>query len=228
MSARGERFEQLGASPKEVAEADFIVATAELKKWDQYSPDEGANQNARRSAQRAMDDYYDANKNKDAAAAVRGAGGLLVGQDAQGRASSATPTSGGRRRSPRSRRGAGSRRHKDGKSSALGSPEAGMAAEAEFTMLDEEITQKFDYEIGPPPLQGHAGRGGQRSTRQDAVDAKQYYDKLQHVVDAYVSPEWATAAVARQGSLYDSLRTGLYNARPPDAEDVRRQDRKRC
>jgi hypothetical protein len=30
-----------------------------------------------------------------------------------------------------------------------------------------------------------------------------------------VSPEWAVAARSRQGSLYDSLRSGLYNARPP-------------
>jgi hypothetical protein len=35
------------------------------------------------------------------------------------------------------------------------------------------------------------------------------------VVDAYVSPEWTIAAISRQGSVYDSLRTGLYNVRPP-------------
>jgi hypothetical protein len=40
-------------------------------------------------------------------------------------------------------------------------------------------------------------------------------NKLQHVIDAYASPEWATAALSRQGSLYDSLRTGLYNTRAP-------------
>jgi hypothetical protein len=34
-------------------------------------------------------------------------------------------------------------------------------------------------------------------------------------VDDYASPEWAAAAIARQGSLYDSLRTGLYETRPP-------------
>jgi len=30
-----------------------------------------------------------------------------------------------------------------------------------------------------------------------------------------VSPEWSVAAISRQGSLYDSLRTGLYETRPP-------------
>jgi len=50
----------------------------------------------------------------------------------------------------------------------------------------------------------------------DAVEAKKWFDKLQHVFDEYASPEWATASVARQGSLYDSLRTGLYNTRAPE------------
>jgi hypothetical protein len=54
------------------------------------------------------------------------------------------------------------------------------------------------------------------SYNKDALEAKKYYDRLQHVIDAYVSPEWTTAAIARQGSLYDSLRTGLYNTRPPE------------
>ncbi len=51
------------------------------------------------------------------------------------------------------------------------------------------------------------------NTPRTPVEAKKCYDKLQHVIDAYVSPEWTTAAIARQGSLYDSLRTGLYNTR---------------
>jgi len=37
-------------------------------------------------------------------------------------------------------------------------------------------------------------------------------------VDAYLSPKWTTVAIARQGSVYDSLRTGLYNTRPPELQ----------
>ncbi|MBW2458641.1 MAG: hypothetical protein JRI68_29355, partial [Deltaproteobacteria bacterium] len=47
------------------------------------------------------------------------------------------------------------------------------------------------------------------------VDAKAWYGKLQHVIDKYLSPPWAVAARARQGSLYDSCRTGLFHAREP-------------
>ena len=89
-----------------------------------------------------------------------------------------------------------------------------MGAEAEFTMRDEEISKAFDYETGH-----HRYKGTMQEVigqyNKDAVEAKQWFDKLQHVVDAYLSPEWSTAAIARQGSLYDSLRTGLYNVRPP-------------
>ena len=34
--------------------------------------------------------------------------------------------------------------------------------------------------------------------QKDAGEAKRRYDKLQHVVDTYVSPEWTTAAIARR------------------------------
>jgi hypothetical protein len=35
------------------------------------------------------------------------------------------------------------------------------------------------------------------------------------VIERYASPTWAVAARARQGSLYDACRTGLYFAHPP-------------
>jgi hypothetical protein len=103
---------------------------------------------------------------------------------------------------------------KDGQSSALSTPEAAMAAESEYTLLDQEIRDKFDYDSGH-----HRYKGTTvdviKEYRADAGDAKKYHDRLQRVIDAYVSPEWAVAARSRQGSLYDSLRTGLYNAREP-------------
>jgi hypothetical protein len=52
--------------------------------------------------------------------------------------------------------------------------------------------------------------------RADVIEAKKWDDKLQHVIDAYASPEWTAAALARQGTVWDSVRTGLYNTRPPD------------
>lgn len=213
MTRSRERFQQLGASPKEIAEADFIVASAELKRWDQYSADDGANANARRAAQRAMDDYYTVNKGKDAAA-------QYVVQAAYWSAKTRKAVASGetnkwwdqtiaafdkwKRLAP----------NEGGKNTALGSREAGMAAEAEFTQLDQDLAKTFDYESGFHRYKGTSVEVV-NEYQKDAGEAKKRYDKLQHVIDTYVSPEWTTAAIARQGSLYDSLRTGLYNTRAP-------------
>jgi len=214
MGRARERFQSLGASPKETAEADFIVASAELKRWDPYSGDDGANGAARRSAQRAMDDYFTANNKKDAAAqyvvqaaywSAKTRKAVVAGDTDKWWNLTIDAFSKWKRLAPQ----------EGGKNSALGSKEAGMAAEADFTMLDESINRDFDYETGH-----HRYKGTMQEVisqyGKDAVDAKKWFDKLQHVFDEYSSPEWATASVARQGSLYDSLRTGLYNTRAPE------------
>ncbi|HTA89713.1 MAG TPA: hypothetical protein VK745_09070, partial [Polyangiaceae bacterium] len=213
MTRSRQRFQELGASPKEIAEADFIVASAELKRWDQYSGDEGANAAARRSAQRAMDDYYTTNQKKDAAA-------QYVVQAAYWGAKTRKAVAAGDTDKYWDNTIAAFEKWKrlapteGGKNTALGSREAGMAAEAEFTELDQDDAKNFDYESGFHHYKGTSVEVV-AEYQKDAGEAKRRYDKLQHVVDAYVSPEWTTAAIARQGSLYDSLRTGLYNTRAP-------------
>jgi tetratricopeptide (TPR) repeat protein len=213
MTKARQSFEALGASPKEVAEADFIVATAELKRWDRFSPDTGANANARRAAQRAMDDYYEANKNRDPAAqyVVQASYWSAVTRQVVQPKEAVKYWQNTIAAFDKWRRFAPS---EGGKSTALSSLEAKYAAEGEFTLLNQEIEQKFDYESGFHRFKGTTvevvGQYGAQATV-----AKGWYDKLQHVIDAYVSPEWTIAAISRQGSLYDSLRTGLYNVRPP-------------
>jgi hypothetical protein len=207
------RFRTLGASPKELAEADFIVASSDLKRWDEFSPDEGANQEARRRAQRVMSDFYDKEKTRDVSAqyVVQAAYWVAKMKAASGAYDVNDwwkNTIGAFARFKRSAPA------KDGKNTALGSREAGMGAEAEFRLIDQELMKKFDYETGfhryhgtPTDVVG--------AYRKDATTAKTWFDKLQSVVDNYLSAEWTTVAMARQGSLYDSLRTGLYNTRPP-------------
>jgi hypothetical protein len=102
-----------------------------------------------------------------------------------------------------------------GKSTALGSREAGMAAEAEFSLVDEELQKKFDYESGFHRYKGTVTEV-MAKYRADVIEAKKWDDKLQHVIDAYLSKEWTAAAYARQGTVWDSVRTGLYNTRPPE------------
>lgn len=203
-------FLKLGASQEERAEADFIVASAALKRWDQSSPNQGANANARNNARRAMDEYYRNNRNVDAAAryVVQAAyWSSLLGDPgrrwlnwqntiaAYNRWEKLAPT-------------------ENGRSGARGSREAGMAAEADFALADYEITRKFDYETGYHRYRGTAVEV-MKKFRADVVEAKTWDDRLQKIIDTYASPEWTAAALARQGTVWDSVRTGLYNTRPP-------------
>ncbi|HSC85666.1 MAG TPA: hypothetical protein VLC09_00265 [Polyangiaceae bacterium] len=208
------RFASLSPSDEELAEADFVVASAALKKWDPQSADSGANRTARNSAQAAMEQYYTANKGRKGAqrfvvqAAYHVSVSKRVGKSAEemdwwkstvaafDRYLAAAP-------------------QKDGKSSALGGTEANMAAEADYTLLDAELKRSFDYEAGFHRYKGTVVEVVQQYTK-DAQVAKVWYDKLGRIVDRYLSQKWAAVAVARQGSVYDSLRTGLYNTRPPE------------
>jgi len=214
MQKSRDRFKGLGASPKEIAEADYIIASAELKKWDEFSPDTGANATARKKAQNAMVGYYEANKKNAAAAqyvvnaayhAAKTKDAVNSGDTNKWWKNTMDAFDAYKKVAPQ----------KDGKNSALGSPEATMGAQAEYTMLDAEITKKFDYESGHHRYKGTPVKVIE-AYRKDALEAKKWYDKLQVIVDKYVSPEFTTVSIARQGTLYDSLRTGLYNARPPD------------
>ena len=160
-----------------------------------------------------MDDYYTANKGKDAAAqyvvqaayySAKTRKAVAAGDTNKWWDNTIAAFDKWKRLAPT----------EGGKNSALGSREAGMAAEAEFTELDQDLARTFDYEAGFHHYKGTSVEVV-AEYQKDAVEAKKRYDKLQHVVDTYVSPEWTTAAIARQGSLYDSLRTGLYNTRAP-------------
>ncbi len=102
------------------------------------------------------------------------------------------------------------------------SPFNDYAAEAEFVPLDEEIRASFDYDTGHEqyvklyPGQifrslnpvGAPVRPG--AYEDDAKSAYAFGNKLQHVLETYQSLDWSPAALARMGTLYDSLRTGLY------------------
>jgi hypothetical protein len=204
----------LGASAHDLAEADFVIAKSALKSWDPGSPAKGANDAARKSAESSMRSYYETNvRNPNAAefvveAAYWVAKAKRAGRDRdEGQWWEAT-----KQAFEAFRRGAPMKA--DGISSALGSRQAAFAAEAAYTQLDETIQKQFDHDTGHQQFAGTTLEVLDQF-RRSAVQAQVHYDALQRVVDDYASPEWATAAVARQGSLYDSLRTALYDVRAP-------------
>ncbi len=209
-----QNFARLGASPRDLAEADFVIASSALKQWDSRSPDRGANRDARERAEAAMNGYHQANAKNPVAneftveAAYWVAKTKRAGGDAREKQWWDTTKQAFevfRRQVPPKA---------DGSSGALGSRQAAFAAEAAYVQLDEVVQKSFDYDAGHHRFAGTTVEVLDQY-RKGAIQAQVHYDALQKVVDDYASPEWATAAIARQGSLYDSLRTGLYNVRAP-------------
>src|SRR6185503_16350940 len=217
MTAVRQRLMTLGPSAQEKAEADFIVADSDMKAWDPRGAEDGANRNARQRATNSMMQFYDANKNISAASKYVVEAAYNV---ARMRESADTNADEWRKKTivafERYKATAGT---KDGKNEAMGSREAGFAAECEYAMIDADLKKSFDYESGHHRYAG-SSVDVIKKFQADAVDAKKHQAQLQHVIDAYASPEWATAAISRQGSLYDSMRTGLYNTRAPQLKLV--------
>lgn len=224
MEAMRKRYQSLGASAEEMAEADFLIASAVVKKWDPNSPDKGANQQARIGAMNAMTAYHDANKGRPAAARYVVHASYKV---AEAKRASKSPAEDEwwKKTIEAFDKYAASAPKKGGKSEAIGSVEASMAAEGEYLLIDRQLKKEFDYDTGHHRYKGTVVEVVNQYGA-DAKDAKAWYDKLQKVVDKYVSQKWATVAIARQGSVYDSLRTGLFNTRPPELKMFTAQQEK--
>ncbi len=194
------------------AEIDYQVAVAALRGWDEQGPDEGPNRAARLEATAAMDAYHAANKGNAAAAvytvrvAHHAATLRRAGRDPRAaewcrntvaafdRLRAASPVV-------------------EGKNQALGSPEADLAAECAYRLLDAAI--KSDS-----PTAGHARYEGtidkvKAAYEGDLRRAEAHAAELQEIITSYASRPWSAEARARQASLYDGCRTGLYWARAP-------------
>lgn len=104
------------------------------------------------------------------------------------------------------------RRDNSAAGEARKAPHAEHAAEAALLLIDEEMAA-FDS----PTRHSYGGTPREilRKYRDNAKVAVALDERLEReVVRRYGSaaPEWVLAAVARQGALFDTLRTGLYNA----------------
>lgn len=205
----------LGASAQQRAQADFVIAKGALAQWDQGSPDNGANRSARTRAQSELRSFYDAYARDDAALEYTVEATYWLAKLARAAGERSEQQWWQYTELGFERLRALAPRDAQGGSTALGSKAAGFAAEGAFLRLDEALREKFDYEAGNLRLSGTPS-DVIAAFQQNAATAKAWYDALQRVIDDYASPEWATAALARQGSVYDSLRSSLYNLRPPE------------
>ncbi len=218
MGQARDAFARLGATPAELAEADFVLASSSLKQWDQYSPDAGANRAARQRAEGEMQRYFSAHENEPQAQRyVVEAAHWMAKLKASAKDTGSEAKWWERAIAAFSQLKANSPKGSNGVNEALGSRAATLAAEGAYSLLDSQIRAKFDYDSGH-----HRFKGTPQQVLSDyqaaAKQAKSWYDQLQSIVDDYGSPQWGTSAIARQGTLYDSLRSGLYNVRPPELQ----------
>ncbi len=205
----------LNPSVKQKMEIDYLVATADLKRWDENGADDGANRTARTKATGAMESYYTKNRNTKEASqylvrsAYFAAKMHRVAKDGKAKDWCTNTT-----KSFESFKTV----TVDGKSASLGSEEADMAGECAYLAVDEELKQKFDYDTNHHRYEGVIDKVKEKFEKDMKEANDTWFPKLQTVIDTYVSPKWSVAARARQGSLYDSCRTGLYNATPPQVK----------
>jgi tetratricopeptide (TPR) repeat protein len=220
-SNMGEREKMLGQyrtlaklrpTPEDRADADYRVSSFDAKQWDAKAGDSGTNRQNRTMGETSLQQYYLANRANPGAAKflIEAAYTLARLKRAGGEPDwrvwfNATVTSWEALRA---------RSMVD----AQKPPYVDYAAEAAFTLIDEEITAKFDtpekhkYPTTVPEILGDVKTGKKGKYQLNAEDALTWDLRLENdVIKKYQSVEWVPAAFARQGAIFDTLRTGLYN-----------------
>jgi tetratricopeptide (TPR) repeat protein len=195
------------------AEAEYLRAAFDYGQYSPSGPDSAANVAARRQALASLTQYHAAAKGRPEAArytleaAYRVATMMQSSGDAAYRTwlrttiadweylrgHPAAATSGG----------------KQTQITANDAPYSDYGAEAEFTLVDEDVRAGFDYATGHHHYAGNAPDIVKQLDRDLGEADKIWRPKLEHVAVQYGSFQWAAAATARIGSLYDSIRTGL-------------------
>lgn len=207
----------LGPTADEKANYDYLVASFDFQQWNPNGAQTGSNNNARAQAIGALQGFYNSHRGDSAAAKYSLEAAWRVA---------------------RLKKAVNDPSHKDWYKNTVAAwnfyknanateakklPYIDYGAEAAFLPLDEEIHDKFDYESGfHKYVNLHAedimGKIDQKTGkfitegkyRDDAKMADDYDKKLADILQTYDVSLWVPAILERRGSLYDSLRTGLY------------------
>lgn len=215
------------------ANADYTVASYDYKQWSPTAGDTGANRQTRFAAEQSLTAYFQTQRTSPGSAkyiveAAYGIGKMKksVNDTAYRGWLKSTVTAWENYRAKAA--------VKDNKSEAQLSPYVDYAAEAEYTLLDEQITASFDdpakhkyarnvndifgeVQIDPKTQKAVAGPDGKPVMKKkgkyqaNAAEADKWDQELGKIVKKYESLEWVPTAIARQGAVFDTLRSGLYN-----------------
>jgi tetratricopeptide (TPR) repeat protein len=220
-------------TPDDKATADYTVASYDFKQWSPTAGDTGSNRQTRFGATEALTTYFQQQRNKPGTAkyVVEAAYNIAKMKRAGGDGDYRTWLKSTISAWDSYRAGAPV---KDNVSEAQQPPYVDYAAEADFTLLDEQITKSYDdpakhkyarnvndifgeVQVDPKTQKAVIGPDGKPVMKkkgkyqQNAAEAEKWDLQLDALVKKYQSLEWVPTAIARQGALYDTLRTGLYN-----------------
>jgi tetratricopeptide (TPR) repeat protein len=203
---------QIGSDKR--AEADYLKASFDYDQWNPSGGNSGGNGVARSEAIGALTQYHALNKDHPDAARYVLESAFRIAQLMQAAGdpgyrtwlkttiadweyfrshpATAAATSG----SP-------------SQITATDAPYSDYGAQAEFTLTDEAVRTGFDYASGHHHYTGNVIDVTKQVDKDLGEAERTWRPPLEHVATVYGSFEWAAAATARIGSLYDSIRTGL-------------------
>jgi len=220
-------------APEDKATADYTVASFDYKQWNPTGGDAGNNRQTRFAAEQALTTYFQQNKAGNGTAKYVVEAAYAVGKMKKSvndpaykgwYKSTVAAWDNYKAKAPL----------KENRSEAQLPPYVDYAAEAAYTLLDEEIHERYEsadrhkyqpnlndifgeYESDPKtkkPIMGPDGKPKMKRKgkyQANAAEAEKWDLELDKIAKTYESLEWVPTAIARQGSLYDTLRTGLYN-----------------
>jgi hypothetical protein len=214
---------ELGASQKVLAEADSFIAKAAFEAWDRGRALGSEDPKARATAVRVLEGFYNKYQSTDDADRyVSEVSHLLF---VMGNA--AKDTRGAKRWCERSVRAFGAFA-KNASNQAAGSSAAPGAAECAYVALDADLKSHFDLQSVQPRYKG----APTKVEKDFRADLKAVTDKwrpaLESISKQYGPTRWSVLAIARNGALYDALRTQLSLTTPQfytSAEDARHEER---
>jgi tetratricopeptide (TPR) repeat protein len=201
-------------TPEKRAEADYLRASFDYGQWNPTGSETAGNAGARTQAIGTLTQFHAANKNKPESArfvlesAYRIAKMMQAANEPgfrnwfkttiadweafKSRPVSITLPDG-----------------KQGQIQATDAPYSDYGGEADFTLVDEQVHASFDYSAGHHHYTGAVADVIKQVDKDLGEAEKTWRPQLENVATKYGSFQWAAAATARIGSLYDSIRTGL-------------------
>ncbi len=196
------------------AEADYLKASFDYGQWNPTGGDSAANSAARNQAIAALTQFHTSAKGRGESAGYALESSYRIAKMMQ------SAGDGGFRNwfktaiadweyfkaHPATTVGAGG---KQVSVTANDAPYADYGGEADFTLVDEEVRAGFDYSTGHHHYSGNIVEVTKAVDRDLGEADKNWRPPLEHIATQYGAFEWAAAATARIGSLYDSIRTGL-------------------